>query len=666
MDAWLKAKAESLAQAAQQHVSALEQTLDPTKAQKGNGVLKELKFGQGPLGFAINGMHIVGVDTGTQAARLGIEVGDRLVMIDGRPVPDFEEDDEEGKRQAEERVKDMMAKMPLPAMLVFAPATPPPSEGEPDSSHPVDELAADGEDVDFSCLATFEADEDLEALHEQVDLEAPTGDLPTSEAAASAQLAASSRPAGSAASAASTAGAAGTASAASAATGRSGSAPSAAGGAEVAALQAELQHERAARAQLALEVRGGRQLQAKAAAALDAEKRQSAGRQKQVAELQKLLAATKAENKELLSGHVRSEAAASETLEASHKREQAVKEELDRLRQSIEAGGQTAQASAEAAGRRAAEAEGRVAELQATIARQKTEAEDLVYKRGAADLRAETSELQVDSLRRQFAGFREAHETEVELLTKDHQMRETLHKGRLDEQDRLSKEKEEEAAAEIEKFREELDVSRRAEAAQRKAADVASYQAEAAAIELAAAKREAQKAAERLPRALDGDGQPEAPGDLSAFSSCLRTPGATKEVVALYDRIDHLETRCSSLQKRLNARPIVNPGNVNQLPVDYGAAFELFVTSLAGPRVGTLAAKVYGVPDGWLRSFTQLLLRKDLWRWAFYAHVVILYTVASGFFAQAALDPGSPVDSINLQMESIRKDLQAYKHSTGK
>merc|ERR1712232_997300 len=189
--------------------------------------------------------------------------------------------------------------------------------------------------------------------------------------------------------------------------------------------------------------------------------------------------------------------------------------------------------------------------------------------------------------------------------------------------------------------------------------------AEAAAAEAAKARKEASAAAASfadMPKVALAAGEDVEPGDRATGVS--RTAGATREVTLLYDRIDHLEQRCTTLQKKLRAQPIVSQGQAQSSSGDQGAAVELFVTSMAGPRVGALAAKVYNVPDGWLRTFTQLLLRRDLWRWVFYAHLVFLYTFSGGFFTQAAMDPGSPVDQINAQMAAAAKARGAASAST--
>merc|ERR550534_1807802 len=107
--------------------------------------------------------------------------------------------------------------------------------------------------------------------------------------------------------------------------------------------------------------------------------------------------------------------------------------------------------------------------------------------------------------------------------------------------------------------------------------------------------------------------------------------GGSEDMLALYGRIDLLERRCSTLQSKLNARPVVfqNPQGSEmddaELP---GAArrpsWELSVVSVAGPRAGALAVAVYTAIDESLRRFTRRLLKRDAWLWMFYAHLVLL------------------------------------------
>jgi len=107
MDTWLKAKAEKLAQTAHQHLTDLEQSA----SQLTQGVLqhvessapfhhKDIEFSAGPLGFHLEGTLVVSVDESQQAGALGVEVGDRLVAVDGYEVPNFEPDDVEGEQRA--------------------------------------------------------------------------------------------------------------------------------------------------------------------------------------------------------------------------------------------------------------------------------------------------------------------------------------------------------------------------------------------------------------------------------------------------------------------------------------------------------------------------------------------------------------------------------------
>merc|ERR1711879_914040 len=80
-------------------------------------------------------------------------------------------------------------------------------------------------------------------------------------------------------------------------------------------------------------------------------------------------------------------------------------------------------------------------------------------------------------------------------------------------------------------------------------------------------------------------------------------------------------------------------------------SWEPWIVSVAGPRAGDLAVVMYNVPDLALRKFTQQLQKHNLLMWVFYAHILILYTIAASCTAQTALaEEASPVDEINSRM----------------
>ncbi|CAE7548974.1 unnamed protein product [Symbiodinium sp. CCMP2592] len=122
METWLKSKADQLAQAAQDHVSAVQQSasklavaFDPVGAPPDD--LKDVEFRDGPLGFTLEGNLVVAVQPSSQAERLGVEIGDRLVKIDGYEVPRYETEFEE--QRARKVIAKWLKEMPRPAILTF-------------------------------------------------------------------------------------------------------------------------------------------------------------------------------------------------------------------------------------------------------------------------------------------------------------------------------------------------------------------------------------------------------------------------------------------------------------------------------------------------------------------------------------------------------------------
>ncbi|CAE7194399.1 unnamed protein product [Symbiodinium necroappetens] len=122
METWLKSKADQLAQAAQDHVSAVQQSasklavaFDPVGAPPDD--VKDVEFRDGPLGFTLEGSLVVSVQPSSQAERLGVEIGDRLVKIDGYEVPRYETDFEE--QRARKVISKWLKEMPRPAILTF-------------------------------------------------------------------------------------------------------------------------------------------------------------------------------------------------------------------------------------------------------------------------------------------------------------------------------------------------------------------------------------------------------------------------------------------------------------------------------------------------------------------------------------------------------------------
>merc|ERR1712060_92292 len=82
-----------------------------------------------------------------------------------------------------------------------------------------------------------------------------------------------------------------------------------------------------------------------------------------------------------------------------------------------------------------------------------------------------------------------------------------------------------------------------------------------------------------------------------------------------------------------------------------------WLVSTLGPRVGEVALGLYMALDAALQRLTQRLLKRDMWRWVFYAHLLVLYTIAASCYVQAgALDASNPVDAISVHMTEVATD----------
>lgn len=108
-------------------------------------------------------------------------------------------------------------------------------------------------------------------------------------------------------------------------------------------------------------------------------------------------------------------------------------------------------------------------------------------------------------------------------------------------------------------------------------------------------------------------------GDAGSFD-------AVEDVGELHARIHVLENQCSTLQKKLNARPIVyqTPGSARRR-----------AASLA--RSTSLMGVVREIVEQLLRNFTEELLKRDAFLWVFYGHLCILYVIAASCYAQTGV-----------------------------
>merc|ERR1719326_659557 len=133
------------------------------------------------------------------------------------------------------------------------------------------------------------------------------------------------------------------------------------------------------------------------------------------------------------------------------------------------------------------------------------------------------------------------------------------------------------------------------------------------------------------------------------------TAQKSSEVVALYDRINLLERRCCYLQGKVNVRPLAKVNPNADLSVESGIVerpdWEAWLASKIGAKGADLVVFMYCFMDAWLRKFTQRLLRRDMWLWVFYAHLLVLYTIAGSCYAETWFSAEeAPVDAINAEM----------------
>jgi len=149
-----------------------------------------------------------------------------------------------------------------------------------------------------------------------------------------------------------------------------------------------------------------------------------------------------------------------------------------------------------------------------------------------------------------------------------------------------------------------------------------------------------------------------------------------EEVAQLWDRINYLEKRCRTMQKKLDARPIIfqpasghGPLNLETGESGHPRHWEPWLREALGPVVRRLQlsqaneAKLQGLAaslceaiDQPLRSFTQGLLRRDAWLWVFYVHLLVLYAITASCIAKSS-NPVSPAECVDARL----KQLQAAK-----
>ncbi|CAJ1381014.1 unnamed protein product [Effrenium voratum] len=364
-------------------------------------------------------------------------------------------------------------------------------------------------------------------------------------------------------------------------------------------LQAELQRVQEQRKKLAAELQESQERGAALQAELEAARKDLAPTARRAQELEEQLQCAKAQNKELLAAVNVGSA-----------------EELTRLQRAL--------ADAEEAARARTSAAERLQTQQAQ------EVKSLAARLWEAEAALAASRQQVEPLEQELQGFRQAHEVELELLQKEQERLQEQKQQELQELQGQLEEQRLKAEVEMQTMREEL---------QRSQDLLAEAQVNAAAAAVEA------RAARLAPPAEAPVAVPAAGEELEDEE--LRPLDNFAEVADLRKRINLLETRCASLQRRLRSEALGSGPRPSSRP-----GWELKVAAAAGPRCAALAVAVHGVALGSLRGFTERLLKSEAWLWVFFAHLVVLYTIAgSCSFSSASLDAGrGAVDSLNAQL----------------
>merc|ERR1711920_341172 len=106
--------------------------------------------------------------------------------------------------------------------------------------------------------------------------------------------------------------------------------------------------------------------------------------------------------------------------------------------------------------------------------------------------------------------------------------------------------------------------------------------------------------------------------------ACPPENAGGENVAELHAQIELLEKRCITLQKKLNARPIMST-DTNSNPLQLSTTGTSDVVLANGSRMAVVQQQV----EVQLRSFTQWLLKRDSWLWMFYVHLLVLYAFSA-------------------------------------
>lgn len=138
MEGWLtaaKEAAEAKAALLQEQAASFQQQASQLAADVGTSLsgtsrtggrdeegAKQFVFKPEPLGFTLGGLYVDKVQPNSQAAKLGIQVGDQILSVAGYPVPAPRSmDDAAGAEKAGRLVKQWIKETPRPATFVFLP-----------------------------------------------------------------------------------------------------------------------------------------------------------------------------------------------------------------------------------------------------------------------------------------------------------------------------------------------------------------------------------------------------------------------------------------------------------------------------------------------------------------------------------------------------------------
>mmetsp|Transcript_57781 Transcript_57781/g.161211 ORF Transcript_57781/g.161211 Transcript_57781/m.161211 type:complete len:656 (-) Transcript_57781:77-2044(-) len=638
MDTWLKAAQKKAAEVQaevqkradelQQNASLLAQQTSLLAQSDGH---RELTFQDGPLGFELDGAIVMFVAKDSQAAELGVQVGDRLVEVAGYAVPKPRSaTDTAGERRARKLVKQWLEEMHRPGTLTFVAPEAVGAPGTEAAELPPETSAAAG-DCDFSPLDNSDANvagsgpeaEQLVDVNAEEKLERARVELQRLRAELKVEkeqvsgLRAELRIAQVAQE-------------------------------QIRGLETELDEARAecqelrhlavqhdegvgtSQSRLEVQVRNLQQQ-------LASKRSEHEAMRKQVVDLHAKLAMSSAQCEDLRHALAHNEEVARE---ASEGRERVLEDEIARIRRELMAKEVENQANSKAAEQMVAGAEERIGDLDAALAQKSKELKELVAQAAA----------EKDVASRELRRVQEEYAAEHARACDDREQATQA----LRQQELQALRERDEARREVEELRSAA-ASTRDERSNQKTED--GRRNEGRPDDLSDPEDELGRAEPCL--LLD------VPANETSANDAGKDGNNVAEVSALYERITFLEGRCASLQKKLNARPIVcqayraDPKGSSQENLEGGGKiaaqalpWEPQLRKVLGPEVSAVLVRLYGVGDRTLRRLTERLLGNSMWLWLFYAHLFILYTIASSCSAQtASWSSGSPADALERHMQ---------------